>query len=126
MSNQPGTNGRTSPRVPNPATTGQVFRLIRTGEATTRTEVGRLTGLSRTAVAARVGRPPTRLAFDATAGVVLCAAVGRSRTQVAVCDLAGEPLAMQDIQQEVGPAPDELMPRVVGALRAVLRHARRS
>jgi predicted NBD/HSP70 family sugar kinase len=144
MSNEPATFGRTSLRVPNPATAGQVFRLIRTGEATTRTEVGRLTGLSRTAVAARVaalvelglireteeaasgvGRPPTRLAFDASAGVVLCAAVGRSRTQVAVCDLAGEPLARQDIQQEVGPAPDELMPRVVGALRDVLRHARR-
>jgi predicted NBD/HSP70 family sugar kinase len=145
MSNQPGTNGRPSPRIPNPATAGQVLRLIRTGEATTRTEVGRLTGLSRTAVAARVaalvelglireteeaasgvGRPPTRLAFDATAGVVLCAAIGRSRTQVAVCDLAGVPLAGQDIQQEVGPAPDELMPRVVGALRDVLRHAGRS
>jgi predicted NBD/HSP70 family sugar kinase len=144
MSYQPATFGRTSPRVPNPATAGQVFRLIRTGEATTRTEVGRQTGLSRTAVAARVaalvelglvreteepasgvGRPPTRLAFDATAGVVLCAAIGRSRTQVAVCDLAGVPLARQDIQQEVGPAPDELMPRVVDALREVLRHTRR-
>jgi predicted NBD/HSP70 family sugar kinase len=144
MSYQPATFGRTSPRVPNPATAGQVFRLIRTGDATTRTEVGRQTGLSRTAVAARVaalvelglvreteepasgvGRPPTRLAFDATAGVVLCAAIGRSRTQVAVCDLAGVPLARQDIQQEVGPAADELMPRVVDALREVLRHARR-
>ena len=142
MSNQPGTTARTSPRVPNPATAGQAFRLIRTGEATTRTEVGRLTGLSRTAVAARVaalvelglvreteefasgvGRPPTRLAFVATAALVLCAAIGRSRTQVAVCDLAGVPLAQQDIQQEVGPAPDELMPRVVSALRDVLHAA---
>jgi predicted NBD/HSP70 family sugar kinase len=144
MSYQPATFGRTSPRVPNPATAGQVFRLIRTGDATTRTEVGRQTGLSRTAVAARVaalvelglvreteegasgvGRPPTRLAFDAAAGVVLCAAIGRSRTQVAVCDLGGVPLARQDIQQEVGPAPDELMPRVVDTLREVLHHTRR-
>ena len=38
-----------------PATPGQVFSLIRDGRALTRSDVGRLTGLSRTAVAARLG-----------------------------------------------------------------------
>ena len=79
-----------------PATAGEVFGLIRDGAATTRAEVGRLTGLSRTAVAARVaalqarglvleraeapstgGRPPARLVFNADAGVVLAAAICR-------------------------------------------------
>ena len=131
-------------RVVAPATAGELFALIRDGGATTRPELGRVTGLSRTAVAARVeallgtglvleaddagsgvGRPPGRLRFDASAGVVLAAAVGRSRTQVAVCDLAGAVLSEQDVQQEVGLGPDELMPRVVGALSEALGRAGR-
>src|ERR1019366_9330860 len=98
-----------STRMTNPATVGRVFTLIREGIATTRGELGRRTGLSRTAVASRVttlidarlvvevegsasavGRPPTRLTFNAGAGIVLSAAIGRSRRQVAVCYLAGE------------------------------------
>ncbi|MDQ4115917.1 MAG: MarR family transcriptional regulator, partial [Actinomycetota bacterium] len=39
-----------------PATAGEIFRLVRDGTAGTRTEIGRATGLSRTAVAARVDR----------------------------------------------------------------------
>jgi predicted NBD/HSP70 family sugar kinase len=144
MDEQPVTELPGRHRVTQLATAGQVLRLIRERNATTRTEVGALTGLSRTAVASRVtslvdaglvvesddgsagvGRPPARLAFNAAAGVVLAAAVGRSRTQVAVCDLAGEPLAEADVEQEVGLGPDELMPRVVRALRDVLRRVRR-
>ncbi|MCW2837049.1 MAG: sugar kinase, partial [Marmoricola sp.] len=43
------------PVVEGPATAGQVFSLIRDGRANTRSEVGRVTGLSRTAVSARIG-----------------------------------------------------------------------
>src|SRR3954451_19277314 len=123
------------PALAPPATTGEVFSLIRDGRAGTRSEVGRVTGLSRTAVSARVdtlldsglvvegadrarvpstgGRPPIRLRFNQHAGVVLAAAIGRSRTQLGVCDLDGEVLATVDLDQEVGPAPDDLMPDVV-------------
>src|SRR3954470_4069578 len=140
-------NRREPERAPHrsapPATAGELFALIREGGATTRPELGRVTGLSRTAVAARidallgtglvrevgesgpdggsgVGRPPGRLRFDASAGVVLAAAVGRSRTQVAVCDLSGAVLSERDVQQEIGLGPDDLMPRVVGALSEAL------
>ena len=128
-----------STRVTNLATVGRVFTLVREGMATTRGEIGRQTGLSRTAVASRVtalidaglvvevegsasavGRPPTRLNFNAGAGIVLSAAIGRSRTQVAVCDLAGEVIVEQDVVQEVGDGPEEVMPEVVGALSALL------
>jgi predicted NBD/HSP70 family sugar kinase len=123
-----------------PATAGQVFALIRDGVAPTRREVGRRTGLSRTAVTARVsalvahgflvevsegtstgGRPPARLALDAGGGVVLAAAIGRSRTQLGVCDLAGEVLASSETDQEVGLGPAELMPRVSAGLDGLLR-----
>ena len=128
--------------APGPATTGQVFSLIRDGRARTRSEVGRVTGLSRTAVAARVGallesglvvegvdrdrapstggRPPVGLRFNRAAGVVLAGAIGRSRTQLGVCDLDGDVLATVDLDQEVGAAPEELMPKVVSGFADLL------
>jgi predicted NBD/HSP70 family sugar kinase len=129
---------------PVPATAGEVFGLIRDGAVSTRTEVGRLTGLSRTAVAARVsalqarglvleraeaestgGRPPARLVFNADAGVVLAAAIGRSRTQLGVCNLAGEVLTMADIDQEIGIGPDDLMPDIAKHLERLMGEAGR-
>jgi len=130
---------RLSRSSPAPATAGEVFELIRDGAVTTRAEVGRRTGLSRTAVAARVsalqeagfvveraeapstgGRPPARLAFNADAGVVLAVAIGRSRTQLGVCNLAGEVLTMSVVDQEIGVGPDELMPDIAKRLDALL------
>jgi predicted NBD/HSP70 family sugar kinase len=123
-----------------PATAGDVFALIRDGIATTRREVGLRTGLSRTAVTARVsalvshglvvdtaegpstgGRPPARLALNSAGGMVLAAAMGRSRTQLAACDLAGEVLAVRDVDQEVGAGPGELMPQVTRGLEELVR-----
>ncbi len=133
-----------SPGIPGagPATAGEVFSLIRDGRALTRSEVGRVTGLSRTAVAARLaalldsglvvegadddrapstgGRPPVHLRFNRRAGVVLAGAIGRSRTQLGVCDLDGDVLDEVDLDQELGTGPDELMPRVADAFAALL------
>ena len=121
------------------ATAGEVFALIRDGIVTTRSEVRKLTGLSRTAVSARVaalaahglvtereegastgGRPPTLLRFDADAGVVLAAAVGRSRIQFAVANLAGVIIAHTDIDSDIGTGPDDLMPDLVKRLEVLL------
>ncbi|MCE0534104.1 ROK family protein [Kineosporia rhizophila] len=98
-----------------------------------------MTGLSRTAVAARVdalvgarlvseteapgvgvGRPPKRLEFEAGAGLVLAAAIGRSRAQFTVCDLAGRVLGADEHEQEVGLGPDDVMPLAVERLRQLL------
>src|SRR4051794_41529638 len=87
--------------VPGPATAGEVFSLIRDGRARTRSDVGRLTGLSRTAVAARIasllesglvvegveeerepstgGRAPGRVRLQPGGGGGLGGAVRRSR-----------------------------------------------
>lgn len=119
-------------------TPGEVFALIRDRRATTRGELGRLTGLSRTAVTARVaaleagglvierdqastgGRPAAQLMFNVDAGVVFSAAIGRSRTQLAVCNLDGTILASTDIDQEPGIAPDDLLPDLVKRLDMLL------
>jgi predicted NBD/HSP70 family sugar kinase len=119
---------------------GDVLALIRHRRAVTRTEIGHLTGLSRSAVASRVaaltalglvseqeqapstgGRPATLLSFEAMAGVVLSVAVGISRTRLAVCDLAGEVLSIGDIDQEVALGPDDLMPDIVKRLDVMLQ-----
>lgn len=128
-----------------PATAGDVFALIRDGRASTRAEVGRVAGLSRTAVAARLaalfeagllveggdgpssgGRPPSRLAFDTASAVVLAAAVGRSRSQLAVCDLAGNVLDECDLEQETGVGPAGLMPQIAEGLHRLLERLGRT
>jgi predicted NBD/HSP70 family sugar kinase len=133
----------TRPLTP-PATAGEIFALIRDGVVDTRSDVMRVTGLSRTAVTTRLaalfasrlvvedddgpstgGRPPSRLRFDTRAGVVLAAAVGRSRTQLAVCDLGGEVLAAEDVDQEPGVAPGDLLPEVAKRLGRLLEQAGR-
>lgn len=120
-------------------TAGDLLELVRTGRAATRGDLQRVTGLSRTAVAARVaalveagllqhgdelastgGRPPGALVFNADAGVVLAVAVGRSRSQLAVCDLEGRELAGDTRDHEVGVGAETLMPQIVQRLQAML------
>ena len=122
-----------------PATAGEVFALIRDGIVTTRTELRAVTGLSRTAVSARVsgltarglvtegqdgtstgGRPPTVLRFDADVGVVLAVAIGRSRTQLAIANLSGEIRAHTDVDIDGGVGPDDLMPDLLKRLEVLL------
>jgi DNA-binding transcriptional ArsR family regulator len=111
------------------ATAGEVLALIRSGRAATRGALGRATGLSRTAVNARLsaladaglvlegeeesatgGRPATTLVLNRDAGLVLAVAVGRSRSQLSVCALDGTELASASLDQETGQGPDVLMP----------------
>jgi len=132
---------KSPPRYPEvvDASAGHLLTLIRDGRATTRSDLRRLTGLSRTAVVTRLtqladaglvllgeelastgGRPPGSLVFAADAAVVLAVAVGRSRTQLGVFDLAGTELAAAEVDHEVGAEPDEVLPDVVAALAQLL------
>lgn len=118
------------------ATAGDLLDLVRSGRASTRSDLRELTGLSRTAVVARVsalleagllqlgeelastgGRPPGALVFNHDAGVVLAVAVGRSRSQLSVFDLEGRELVGDTQDHEVGTGPEVLMPQVVERLR---------
>ncbi|MFG1944222.1 ROK family protein [Nonomuraea sp. NPDC048826] len=127
------------------ATSGDVLQLIRTGEAVTRADIGRVTGLSRPAVQLRVdelldrglvveradapstgGRPPVRLEFNAAGGVVLVAALGASRTRVAICDLAARELAGQDFAIDVEQGPDVVLPLVMDTWEELLGDRPRS
>jgi predicted NBD/HSP70 family sugar kinase len=120
-------------------TAGEVLELVRSGRASTRSDLRRLTGMSRTAVVSRVsaladsgllligeelvstgGRPPGSLVFNTGAGVVLAAAVGRSRSQLAVFDLLGKELGVSSVDHEIGAGPDDVMPVVAEHLAALL------
>ncbi len=140
-------SGLTEPRSPATArstavsaTAGELLDLVRTGRAETRARLRTLTGLSRTAVVARVqaltaaglllageelastgGRPPGALLFNKDAGVVLAVAVGRSRSQLAVFDLDGTELVADSRDHKSGVGPDELMPRIADRLADLLR-----
>src|SRR5690242_3897553 len=108
-----------------PAGAGRVLRLIREGEAVTRADLARRTGLARSTVAQRVeallahrlvyevggsastgGRPPTVLAFNRGAGVVLVADLGATHSRLAVSDLAGTPLAERAYDTDVARDPE--------------------
>lgn len=118
---------------------GDLLQLVRRGAASSRSDLGRLTGLSRTAVGARLavledaglvllgsdlastgGRPSAGLELNADAGVVLAAAIGRSRSQLAVVDLHGDELASSSVEHEVGASPDVVLPAVADHLRALV------
>ncbi|HUN33555.1 MAG TPA: ROK family transcriptional regulator [Trebonia sp.] len=131
--------------IAHPATAGQVLQLILSGQANSRSEIGRLTGLSRTAVTARVnqlmtqglvvehetnestgGRPAGRLSFNASGGVVLAASVGRSRIQLAVAGLDCSLLAVESIEANQASGPLRCLPPVVDRLYEMLATCGRS
>ena len=117
---------------------GTLLRLIRGGQAVTRAELARYTGLSRSSVGPRVdallaralvyetgdststgGRPPTVLAFNDAAGIVLVADLGATHSRIAVTDLAGRPLAEAALELDINGDPEIVLGEVDRRLRAL-------
>ena len=123
-----------------PTSAGDVLDLVRRGGARTRAEIGRRSGLSRTAVTARVealldiglltpgrravtgGRPAETLSLAGDAGRVVALAIGRSRSQVGVFDLTGQLIASDSLDHADGaaPAPATLLPELAQRAQALL------
>ncbi|WP_116244627.1 ROK family transcriptional regulator [Nocardiopsis sp. FIRDI 009] len=120
---------RTPGRLSSTATSGHILEMIRTGTATSRSEIARATGLSRPTVALRVtelidsglvvegtgavssgGRPPTLLEFNAASGLILTGALGMARSQAAVCDLDGEVLVRTPGSPDMEQGPEVTVP----------------
>ncbi len=121
------------------ASAGEILQLIRQGIATTRPELGRLTGLSRTAVTQRVialrelglviendpdgstgGRPPAQLIFNADAGVVLAADFEVDRCRLAASTLDGSPLGERRADIDISLGPDVVVAWMVEQFIALL------
>ena len=127
-----------------PTGAGAVLRLIREGDAVTRAEIARRTGLARSTVAQRVdalmahrlvyelggttstgGRPPTALAFNHEAGTVLVADLGATHSRLAVSDLGGTMLAEVASDLDIGLGPEHVLDWVHERFVALLREAGR-
>jgi predicted NBD/HSP70 family sugar kinase len=124
---------------------GEILRLIRDGRASTRSEIARATGLARSTVAQRIdallahrllvpaetsastgGRPPTVLRFNPDAGVVLAAALGATRSRVAVTNLSAEVLVEEVDDRPIADGPDTFLPWLAERFDDLLARSGRS
>jgi predicted NBD/HSP70 family sugar kinase len=128
-----------------PTGPGALLRLIRDGSAATRAELARTTGLARSTVAQRVealmaanlvyeaggtastgGRPPTVLAFNHDAGVVLVADLGATHARLALSDLAGTALAEHAADLDIALGPARVLDWVATEFEQMLKEIGRS
>ncbi|MER6349344.1 ROK family protein [Streptomyces sp. NPDC001595] len=105
-----------------------VVRLVRSGRARTRPELGAASMLGRTVISQRVeeaielglledadigpssgGRAPRRLRFRAERGLVLAAVLGVAAVDVAVCDLDARVLDHRHLEWPVSRGPEETL-----------------
>ncbi len=124
---------------------GSLLQLIRNGEAVTRADLARHTGLARSTVTQRVdallahelvyeaddsestgGRPPTVLAFNSQAGVVLSVDLGATHSQLAVSDLGARALVERVLTIDIAEGPDTVLEAVADALDEMLAKADRA
>ncbi|WP_236757751.1 ROK family transcriptional regulator [Aeromicrobium sp. PE09-221] len=125
--------------------TSDVFALLqRENRPMTRAQLAASTGLARSTVAARVdtllrlglvapygdgrstgGRPPSLLAVNPQARVVLAVDLGATHARAAVADLSGELLAEERADLDIADGPEAVLSWVEDAGRALLRRAGR-
>lgn len=118
---------------------GWLVRLVANGEATSRADLARLTGLSRSTVSQRVesllrggllietgrgdstgGRRPVRLSLNPDAGVLLAADLGASHGRLVAADLNGQILTQVSAEIEIAAGPDPVLSWVVDGFRRLL------
>jgi predicted NBD/HSP70 family sugar kinase len=106
-------------------------RLIAAGQATSRSELARVTGLARSTVSEHLapllrtdliaeyeaepsarGRPPLLLNLNPQAGVILVADIGAARGRLAIADFGQHFLAERSINTEVARGPEIVLAEV--------------
>ncbi|MFD9002174.1 ROK family protein [Streptomyces sp. NPDC059582] len=130
MTGRPGRTGRAT-RTGSQASAGELLELVRTGRATTRGALQRVTGLSRATVGQRLdrlfragwlregaggpvdsplgGRPSITLEFDDAHAVVLVADLDTRHARAAVLTLTGEILAEHSGTLVIEDGPDAVL-----------------
>jgi predicted NBD/HSP70 family sugar kinase len=120
----------------------RIVNLVRTGEASTRPEIGRLTGLGRGVVTQRVdaaiemgfledgefgpssgGRAPRRLRFRAEQGVIAVCALGALHLRVGLAHLDGRIVASDHCAWEIARGPEDTLSVALGMLDQLLSDA---
>ncbi len=117
----------------------RIVNLVRTGEASTRPEIGRLTGLGRGVVTQRVdaaiemgfledgefgpssgGRAPRTLRFRAERGTIVVCALGALHIRVGLARLDGTIVAADHRPWDIGRGPVETLDATFGMLDGLL------
>ncbi|MFC9351835.1 ROK family protein [Arthrobacter sp. NPDC057013] len=118
----------------------RIVNLVRTGEATTRPEIGKVTGLGRGVVSQRVdqaisigflgdgefgassgGRAPRTLRFRAEQGRLLICALGAAHIRVGVAALDGDILAHMHRAWDIAQGPERTIGAVMSLVDEVLK-----
>ena len=126
----------------NPVSAGRLLLLVRRGIATTRRDLIRVTGLSRSTVTQRVdallaagllresageaegrGRPAGTLALDEGFGHVLVAGLHRERAELTAVDLGGRVLHRRAFAMTVAEGPEPVLGAVEAELDALVAEA---
>lgn len=114
-------------------------RLIAAGQATSRSDLARVTGLARSTVSQHLaplirinliaegeaenwarGRPPSVLHLNPQAGVILVADLGASRGRLGIADFGQHFLAERSIETNVARGPESVLSEVRQAFRQLL------
>jgi predicted NBD/HSP70 family sugar kinase len=125
-----------------PLSAGRLLLLVRDGIATTRRELIRVTGLSRSTVTQRVdallaagllresageadgrGRPAGALAFEESYGHILAVGLGRERAEFVVLDLGGRVLHRRVEPVAIVDGPDAVLGQVETHLATLVAEA---
>jgi len=120
----------------------RIVNLVRTGEATTRPEIGRLTGLGRGVVSQRVdraiedgfledaelgpssgGRAPRNLRFRAEQGRIVVCALGALHIHVGITDLDGTILNDAHKSWDIAEGPQKTLDAALAMAEKLLRRA---
>ena len=129
-----------------PTSPGAILQLIRTGQAVTRNELIEATGLGRSTIIQRVnlllesgllverstharsngGRPPTPLAINESAGIVLAADLGARHGRLAICNLAGASLTEVEDRLDIATGPEPVLAWVTATFERLLADTDRS
>jgi predicted NBD/HSP70 family sugar kinase len=118
---------------------GELFQLFRDGRPRTRAQLSVLTGLSRSTIVSRVGdlldlgllatvgdavssggRPPSQIALNPRAGVIMAADLGASHGTIALTDLAGDILVRRSEAVAIDTGPAAVLAWLAEACRSML------
>lgn len=131
-----------APKKPGPlglAGASELFQLLRDGEPRTRAELATATGLARSTVGLRLdvlldlglirpigdgvssgGRPPSQVALDPSARVVVGADLGATHATIAVADLSGAILRTHRDALPITDGPERVLTWVIDETRSLL------
>ncbi|UUZ60225.1 ROK family transcriptional regulator [Nocardioides sp. B-3] len=124
--------------------TSDVFELLRDGGPQTRAQLAESSGLARSTIAARIdvllrlglvaphgdavstgGRPPSVLALNPSARVVVGVDLGATHARAVLADLAGTIPAEARADPDIADGPEVVLGWVTGSVRSLLRGQQR-